>query len=263
MRRSLRASPILGLALAGSALAQTRPLQTEEATTAGAGRIALEAGVAVMAKEPSFLTGSERTRGDVPTLNLVYSPAANVEIDVAWQGRLIAVKDPDFGTVSDWGDVTLRTKVRFIQNPKGDSALAARFTVSLPEANQAKGLGPNALRMSAQLLLTRALGPVSVHANLGLGIHDQVFAPHAQNDLLAYGLALQGTVGARLVLLGEVAGRGGKGEPVIERTHEARAGVRYAGSRIAWDAAVRLGLSSSDGEWGFTTGLRWTVRAAR
>jgi len=65
MTRSLLASVVLVLSAAGSALAQTRPLQTEEATTATAGRIALEAGATVMAKERNFLAGSVRTRWDV------------------------------------------------------------------------------------------------------------------------------------------------------------------------------------------------------
>lgn len=263
MPRSRLASVVLVLSAAGSALAQTRPLQTEEATTAAAGRIALEAGATVMAKERSFLGGSQRTRSDVPTLDLVYSPSDNVEIDIAWAGRVIAVKDPTFGTVSDWGDVTLRAKVRLAQNAKGDSALAARFTVSLPETNQAKGLGPNTLRIAVQVLATKTAGKATLHANLGLAIHDEVFAPHAQNDLVAYGVAAERPLGERFTLLAEVAGRSGSGEAVIDHTHEARVGVRRAGARVSWDAAVRRGLSDSDGGWGFTGGVTWTVRPAR
>lgn len=85
MTRPLLASVVLALSAAGSALGQTRPLQTEEATAAAAGRIALEAGATVMAKEPNFQTESERTRSDVPTLDLVYSPRATWRS--TWPGR--------------------------------------------------------------------------------------------------------------------------------------------------------------------------------
>jgi hypothetical protein len=263
MTRSLLASLVLVLSAAGPVFAQTRPLSTEEATTAAAGRIVLEVGATVMGKEPNFLAGSERTRFDLPTLNFVYSPSGNVEIDVAWAGRVIASNDPAFGTVSDWGDVTLRTKVRLAQNAKGDSALAARFMVTLPETNQAKGLGPNTLRMGAQILATKAMGKTTLHTNLGLAIHDEVFGAHSQNDLLSYGFAVERALAGRFTLLGEVAGRSGSGEAVIDRTHEARVGVRRAGTRVSWDAAIRRGLSDSDGEWGFTAGVSWTIRPAR
>jgi hypothetical protein len=262
MTRPLLASVVLALSPAGPALAQTRPLQTEEATTAAAGRIAFEAGATVMAAEPNFLTGSGRTRWDVPTLSLVYSPSGNVEIDVAWTARVGAVNDLTFGTVSDWGDVTLRTKVRLAQDAKGASALAARFTVSLPETNHAQGLGPNTLRMAAQILGTQAVGRTTLHANLGLAIHDEAVGSHAQNDLVAYGVAAERRLGGRFTLLAEVAGRAGSGEAAIDRTHEARVGVRRAGARVTWDAAVRRGLSDSDGGWGFTAGITWTVQPA-
>jgi hypothetical protein len=248
---------------AGPALAQTLPLQTEEATTAPAGRIVLEAGATVMAEEPSFLSSAGRTRWDVPTLNLVYSPSSNVEIDLAWTGRVIAVKDPAFGTVSDWGDVVLRTKLRLAQSPKRDLTLAARFMVALPETNQEKGLGPNTLRMGAQLLATKTLGKGALHANLGLAVHDEVLAPHAQNDLFSYGVAAERSLGGRIALLAEVAGRSGSGAPVIDRTHEARLGVRRSGPRVRLDAALRRGLSDSDGTWGFTAGVSLTLRPAR
>jgi hypothetical protein len=263
MTRSLLASLALVLWAAGPALAQTRPLSTEEATTAAAGRMVLEVGATEMGQEPNFLTGGARTRFDLPTLSFVYSPSGNVEIDVAWAGRVIASNDPAFGTVSDWGDVILRTKVRLAQNAKGDSALAARFTVALPETNQAKGLGPNTLRMGAQFLATKAVGKTTLHANLGLAIHDEVLTPHAQHDLLSYGLAAERALGGRFTLLGEVAGRSGSGDAVIDRTHEARLGVRRAGVRVSWDAAVRRGLSDSDGKWGFTAGVSWMIRPAR
>src|SRR5688572_7747778 len=95
------------LLAAAHASAQTRPLQTEEAATAPAGTVVLEVGADAMADEPNFLTGEPRNRLDLPVLRLVYSPAGNVEMDVEWVARVIARDDPDFGDVSDFGDVTL------------------------------------------------------------------------------------------------------------------------------------------------------------
>ena len=242
-----------------SAFGQTRPLQTEEATTAPAGTVVLEAGGDVIADEPNFLTGDERTRWDAPVLRLVWSPARNVELDVEWTVRVGAIDDPGFGSVSDFGDVALRAKVYFFEEGGGRPALGARFAVTLPETSFGNGLGPNALRMSAQMLLSKTFGGLAVHANAGLAIHDEVLRPHEQRDFFAYGLALVHPVGSA-ALVAEVAGRAGDGAPGAEQRSEARAGLRFGRGRVRWDVAVRRGLAEADGGWGVTAGLAWTIR---
>ncbi len=240
------------------AFAQTRPLQTEEASTAPAGSVVLEAGGDTIRDEPNFLTGEERDRWDAPVLRLVYSPARNVELDLEWTVRVGAVDDPTFGSVSDYGDVALRAKVNFVEEHRGVPALGARFTVTLPETSFGNGLGPNALRMSAQVLVSKILGRTAVHANAGLAIHDEVLRPHEQRDFFAYGLALVRPIGAAAIVA-EVSGRAGDGAPGAEERSEARAGFRFGQGRLRWDAAVRRGLAEADGGWGLTAGLAWTI----
>ncbi len=172
MKPSL-ALPSLALLLGGAASvhAQTRPLQTEEAATAAAGTLVLEVGADLMRHEPNFESGGERTRLDGPLLRLVWSPADTVEVDVEWTARVTALGDPELGDVSDWGDVALRAKMRLRDGRDGRLGVAARFGVTLPETSFGNGLGPNALRTSAQLLLSKC-GGVCVHGNAGLAIHD-------------------------------------------------------------------------------------------
>jgi hypothetical protein len=81
--------------------------------------VVLEVGGDFIRDEPNFLTGSERDRWDAPVLRLVYSPARNVELDLEWTAVVGAIDDPDFGTVSDFGDVALRAKVNFVQEDRG------------------------------------------------------------------------------------------------------------------------------------------------
>jgi hypothetical protein len=245
------------------ALAQTRPLLTEEATTAPAGRIVLEAGADAIRAEPNFLTGRPRDRFDLPVLRLVFSPAGNVEMDVEWVGRVMARNDPDFGNVSDWGDVTLRAKVRLVEEHAGRPALAARFAVTLPETSFGNGLGPNTLRMAAQLLLTKTLGRLVLHANAGLGLQDEVLRPHEQRDFLVYGVAAAHELGRAASVVAEVAGRAGRGAPGAEERVEARAGVHLGRGRLRADAAVRRGLADADGTWGLTAGFTWVMREGR
>jgi hypothetical protein len=237
------------------AAAQTRPLQTEEATTARAGRLTLEVGQDFMKDEPNFLHGQPRNRWDGPALRLVWSPADPVEIDVEWVTRVATPSDPVFGDARDFGDVTLRTKVRFAGG-EDRTTLGARYVLTLPQTEYEEGLGPNTLRMMAQLLLTQPLGRARVHLNAGVAIEDQPDRLHFQRDFFAFGAALEAPVSDSLRLVGEVAGKAGDGTPGADEHVEARAGLAYGNGRFGVDAAVRRGLADADGTWGFTAGAR-------
>lgn len=260
----MRLGPIALLLAAAPAFSQTRPLLTEEASTAPARSLVLELGADLIGGEPNFLTGKERDRWELPVLRLVYSPADNVELDLEWTGRILARRDPDLGDVSDWGDVVLRTKVRFLEERKRRPGLSARFAVALPETSSLQGLAPNTLRMSAQVLLSRSTRFATLHLNAGLAIQDRPLSPHDQSDFLAYGVALVRPLGDRAAVMAEVAGLGaGRGAPGADRRAEARAGLRFGRDRLRVDAAVRRGLAAADGEWGATAGLAWTLRRGR
>lgn len=246
--------------LAARASAQTRPLQTESAETASAGSLRLEAGAQVVAGEPNFQTGKPRERWDLAELLVSYSPAGNVEFRLGWTGRILAVGDRDLGDVSDWGDVVLGAKVRFLEQSQYRPALSARFGITLPETRAGAGLGPNELRMAAQFLLSKTLGRVTAHANLGLALHDRPLMLQSQSDFLAWGLALTGPIGRSTEFLAEAAGLAGEGEPGADPHAEVRVGVRTGAGRVRWDVALRRGLLSADGGWGLTAGLAWSIR---
>lgn len=244
-------------------MAQTEPLSTEPALTAPAGSVVFETGGQYIRSEPNFLTGEGRDTWQAPLLRVVYSPAGNVEMDLEWVARVGAIDDPDFGSVSDFGDVTLRAKLRFVEGAPGKPTLGARFGVTLPQTSFGNGLGPNTLRVSAQLLLTQPMGSALIHANAGLGLHDEVLRPHEQRDFLVYGLAITGAPDRRWEPVLEVAGRAGKGSPGAEARSEARLGFRWHAGSASWNAALRRGLAEADGTWGFTVGMTVVVRAGR
>jgi hypothetical protein len=263
-RNTTVALALAALAVTGRAHAQTRPLQTEEATTAPAGRLALEVGQDAIRDEPNFLTGLPRNRFDGPTLRLVWSPSDQAEVDVEWVSRVAVRDDPDFGNASDFGDVTLRTKLRFRDGGDRGPTLGARYVLTLPQTEYEEGLGPNTLRMSAQLLLTQPIGRARLHLNASLAIEDQPDRAHFQRDLLAFGAALEAPVGDRLRVLAELAGKAGDGTPGADEHIEARLGLGWrAGDRFGLDAAVRRGLADADGTWGVTAGVRLVLRDRR
>jgi len=257
--RDLLVTSAVMLSLTATASAQTGLLQTEEATTAPRGTLVLEVGGEAIRDEPNFLTGRARDRWAGPVLRLLHSPADNVEIDLEWTARVGQRRDPDFGSVSDWGDVGLRAKVRFLEEGPGRPAIAARFAVLLPETSFGNGLGPNALRMSAQGLVTKTVGALTLHGNAGLALHDEVFRPHEQRDFLAYGVAAVLALGSGASLVGEWAGLAGHGMPGADAHSEVRAGFRVGRGRVAADGAVRRGLLAADGRWGLSLGATFRM----
>ena len=219
------------------------------------GTAVLEIGAEAIRDEPNFVTGGLRDRWAGPILRFVHSPADNVEIDVEWTVRVGQRADPDFGSVSDWGDVALRAKVRLMDEGDARPAIGARFGVVLPETSFGNGLGPNALRMSAQLLASKTIGAITLHGNAGLALHDEVYRPHEQRDFLAYGLAAEVRPSPRLAVVAEWAGLAGSGMPGADEHSELRAGVRLGSGDWRADAAVRRGLLAADGTWGVTAGV--------
>ena len=262
----------IALALgAASTLAQTRPLQTEPALTAPAGTLVLETGFDLIAGEPSYVTGVERTRWDGPLFRLVYSPARNVELDFEWVARVGVAGEEGRGDIqsSDWGDVTLRAKWRIVEERGRRPTIGARFGVVLPQTSfedvefNPLGLGPNTIRAFVEGLLTQPVGRGRIHVNAGLLLHDEVYRPHDQRDFVTYALAVEWPISPRLAILAEVAGRVGDGAPGADERSEARAGLRLGRGRLRGDVAVRRGLTEADGTWGVTAGLAWEARSAR
>ena len=267
LRSPWLAALALLLVAATNALAQTRPLLTEEATTAPAGTLVFETGFDVIASEPSFVTGVERTRWDGPLLRLVYSPAETVELDLEWVAAVGVTAGGGEPRTTDSGDVTLRTKLRLFDGAGRRPTVSGRFGVVLPQTSyedesfRPLGLGPNTLRFYIEALLTQPLGPVRVDLNAGLFLHEDPTLLHDQLDFLSYGVALRWGLGTRWEMVGEVAGRAGEGKPGADQRSEARLGVRYTRGRVRFDAAVRRGLLREQGTWGGTLGLTWWVRS--
>lgn len=247
-------------ALPGLVRAEDRPLLTEAATTAPAGTLVFESGFDWAAEQPNFLTGRARDVWAGPLLRLTYSPSANAEFDLEWIARLGQRDDPAFGSTSDFGDVSLRAKLRFVEGGRGRPTLGARFAVTLPETSFGDGLGPNTLRLSVQGLLTHSVGRLRLHANAGLALQDEPLRSHEQRDFLAYGFALAYRVTPGVELLGEIAGLAGKGSPGADERSELRFGARLGSGRVRGDAALRIGLADADGTWGVTAGFAYRLR---
>jgi hypothetical protein len=238
--------------------AQVRPLATEPALTNPAGSVRIEAGGDLLGSLPNPLTARARTVVTGPILRVVVSAADNVELDVGWPAIIAAYQDPDFGDESDWGDVWVRSKIRFLQGGGRRPTLAFRVGFTLPETRLTRGLGPNALRTRAEILATGELSGTRWHINAGGTIQDDAFRPHAQRDYFTYGVAAEHRVGKRATMVAEVAGQT-DGEIIDASRNEARLGVRVPTGKVVWDVAVRRGIGWASGRWGVTLGTSFAV----
>jgi hypothetical protein len=243
-----------------SALAQTRPLLTENAQAVPAGTLVVETGIDFMGSEPNFMTDRSRDRLNGPAIRVVYSPADTVEFDLEWVAFVNAIDDEDFGDATDYGDVSLRAKLGLVRSASESFVLATRFGVTLPQTSAERGLGPNTLRTSTDLLLSWRASSWMLHANAGLAIQDQVGGASAQCDFLAYGLAVEKSLSTRVTLVGELAGFLGNGKPGTDARSETRFGIRLDLGGMRLDAAARRGLAHADGKWGATVGATWSAR---
>ena len=197
-----------------------------------AGTITLETGFDQIAAEPNFLTGAPRSVYAGPLLRLVYSPADNVEVDLEWVAFVGSVDDPDFGDASDRGDVTLRAKVRFVDGGARRPALGARFGVTLPETRVRGRAGAQHAPHATEMLLSQPRAGSRLHGTRASRSHDEVApTPRAERLLRLRRRARNPGLPTRQVV-GEIAGRAGKGSPATERTRRGgSACASVAGSR--------------------------------
>jgi hypothetical protein len=224
-----------------------------------------EFGFGVLAAEPDFLTSATRTRWDLGVMRGARCLDGAAEFELEWVAQVAATGDLFVGGVSDFGDVTIRGKLRLARANGGRPELAARFSTTLPQTSFGNGLGRNTLRFHAQLLATWPARRVKVHANLGVALLDEALRAHEQRDLLAYGLQAAMPLGAkepRLELVVESAGQLGEGSPGADARAEMRAGVRQRRGRWTWSAALRHGLLEADGTWGLAAFLSFSPRSA-
>ena len=215
------------LSVAASALAQQRPLVTEDPETIGAGLVLLEAGVDHQQAVVYPVSGLEGNLLRLPTLGVSFGigSVAELQIDGGLYNRLSvtsrqraplsSVLDFTGDTTSDFEDITVATKIRFAAEGAGRPAVGVRFATRLPNASNESGLGLDTTDFYVSLLLGKTVRSLRVVGNAGLGILGQPMDGHSQNDVFTYGLSFARAVKEGVEIVGEVNGRldAREGEP--------------------------------------------------
>ena len=263
--------------LAAPAIAQQRPLVTEDPETIGGGRVLIEAGVET--GRDIFLPGSGLTGNllKAPTVgvSIGLSSIAELQIDTSLYQRLritgrqpapLAFKlDVDGDTTSDVGDLVLATKLKIVGERVRRPSFGLRLATKLPNASNETGLGLDTLDFSATVLVGKTRGSTRYVGNLGLAILGDPIRGDRQFDVLLYGFSTAYALREGLEVVGEVHGQFQWAwdfpPPGAESRATARGGIRYTRGAGRIDAGLLLGTTSRDPGFGVTVGYTHVLDA--
>ena len=260
------------------ALAQQRPLVTEDPETVGGGRVLLEAGLDLHRDVFFPVSGLRGNRMLLPTVSVSIglSSIAELQIDGAFYQRLniterrdaplSALLDFDGDETTDVDDFIVATKLRLLSESGSRPAIGLRLATKLPNVSNESGLGTDMTDFYATLLFAKTVQSIRVVGNGGLAIlGDPTSAVPEQNDLMTFGLSVARAMTTATELVGEINGRlnlaNDDPDPGAENRAVMRLGGRYTRGAVRVDAAILLGMTSRDPSVGLTTGFTWVLDA--
>jgi hypothetical protein len=271
MKRAILALAIV--ACAAPAIAQQRPLQTEDPETIGSGRVLVEAGVDY--KRDFFLpvSGLRGNHLTLPAFGLSMGVSSIAEIQLDWgvyqqmqitervaRAPLSSMLEIDGDSTDDFGDIQIGAKVRLLSETARRPAIGSWFSTRLPNAGNESGLGKDVQDFASALTVGKTIQSVRVVANVGMLMIGRPTEAVAQDDLLIYSLSVARAISPAAEVVGEFAGRANFANivtPGAEDRGLLRFGTRYTIRAVRFDAGLVLGLTPRDPEIGFTTGLTW------
>lgn len=267
------------LGCAATALAQQRPLQTEDPETIGSGRALIEAGIDYSRDVFLPVSGLRGNHVTVPAFGISLGVSSIAEIQFDWGiyqklnitqqvagAPLTRLLQTDGVSTDDFGDIHIGAKVRLLSETAHRPAIGSWFSTRLPNAGNESGLGKDVQDFSSALTIGKTVQSVRVVANIGLLMIGRPTEAVAQDDLLIYGLSVARAISPAAEVVGEFVGRANFANivtPGAEDRGLLRFGTRYTISGVRFDAGVLIGLTPRDPEVGFTGGLTWVFDAFR
>ena len=250
---------------------QQRPLKTDDASLLPVGRVRTELGVEFFQRQRYSLSGLEGdlTRGTA-AISVGVGEYAEFQLSGVFQevlsisGRTVPVVAPDISgdSTHSVGNLTLGTKLKLFGEKGRYPAMAFRFAVELPNANQTHGLANDETAFYADLLFGKNIGRARVLGNLGFAILGSPVVAGQQADPLTYGIAVITPVHRRLNLVAEISGREGpEGRIGNENKSQFRAGIQLWTGVIRWDIGAVAGLKHYDPKSGIVAGVTYEFQA--
>ncbi len=262
---------------ARTAVAQQRPLLTEDPEPVGAGRVLIEGGVDLAHKQTYPASGLEGSLLRVPLVgvSIGISSIAELQIDGGFFNRL-SITDRKTAPLSyllnfsdevthDVEDLVIGTKIRLIGEGARRPAVAFRFATKLPNASNESGLGLDTTDFHAALLAAKRIRSVRGVVNLGLGILGDPTSGNRQNDVLEYGVSVAKALTQRAEAVAELNGRTSFRTSGVPPGTESRGrfgfGARVTLGAIRLDGGILVGLKSAGQTVGATVGATYVFHA--
>jgi len=261
------------ISVSSLALAQQRPLITEDIDIVKPGSARIEFGFDFQQNRDFTLSGLNGDLTRLGVINLRTGMSPNVELftggvirnflSINGQFQPTAVPlDLSSGTNSthDVGDFFMGARVKLRNETRRGPALGFRFAVELPNSNQSRGIGLNQMNFYTAAIAGKHWGRFHLFGNIGLGILTAPADPYTQNDVILYGLAATYLFNDRLTLVSEVAGRQNtRNVPPLgtESDGAFRLGARIRAGGLMWDVAGQAGLYEHSARSGLTFGVSY------
>ena len=276
MRLSFASLLFLLVVTTGTALAQQRPLTTEDPETVGVGNILLEGGIEVQQDAKYPASGLEGDLIRIPTLGVSFGFSSILElqidggfhqslgIDTIVPAPLSDKLEIEGDDTSDIEDVVVATKIRIVSEAVGRPSIGIRLATKLPIASNESGLGLDTMDFYITGLLGKTVQSTRVVGNFGIGILSDPIEGDRQNDVLTYGLSVARALRQGVEVVGEINGRLNTRDeripPGTESRSALRVGIRATRASLRVDGGLMFGLTSRDPSFGFTAGLTYVFR---
>ena len=254
--------------------AQQRPLRTDDAELVKTGRVRIEFGMEFLQGQQFPLSGLEGdlTRVGVTSIHVGMGEYAEFQLSGVIQNflsvteRIQPIIPPDFSgnSTSDFGDLVLATKLRLAPEKGARPALAFKFAVQLPNANNESGLGTDTTDFFASALMGKTVRSIRVVGNVGVGILADPTRGDRQNDVVTFGVSLARAMTNEVELVGEINGRANTRTEALPGTESrgiVKFGARYTRGPARFDAAALMGMTERDPSIGFAVGVTYIFNA--
>lgn len=268
----------LALLASASALAQQRPLLTDDVDITPPGSLNIGVGVDFFQNAKFPLSGINGDLTRVGDIRIRTGFSSNVELQI--EGTIqnyvaINSRNPSAiplsfvgNSTNDFDDFTVSAKVKLRNETRLLPAVGLKFGFQMPNSDQARGIGTNQINVFTKILLQKKFGDVvdntprfNAFGNIGLQIMTAPIERFTQNDVVLYGLAGIYRVTDRVNVLGEVNGRvntrSGDAPLGTESVGQFRIGTQIKASGLRFDTAAAFGLTKFSPRTGVIFGVTY------